>query len=166
MILVQSYNAMFLSIRKTISHFISYKPRNKKELTAIFEELIFLDKEEGEALTRFAFDIPYDFLYVDVNTNSLYKKFDRITQRDASKDKKRTNKGKTKGGKCKCSSHIQSTEVTVGGGVGGGGGAPIIYATYAPPPPKMPTSMPFKTGQSFAPKKFKRTAYNTHGVNS
>ena len=87
MILVQSYNAMPLSIRKTISHFISYKPRNKKEFTAIFEELIFLDKDEGEALTRFVFDVPYAFLYVDVNTNSLYKNFDRITQRDASKEK-------------------------------------------------------------------------------
>ena len=30
MILVQSYNAMPPSIRKAISHFISYKPRNKK----------------------------------------------------------------------------------------------------------------------------------------
>ena len=87
MILVQSYNAMPLSIRKTNSHFISYKPRNKNEFTAIFEELIFLDKDEGEALTRFVFYVPYAFLYVDVNTNSLYKKFDRITQRDASKDK-------------------------------------------------------------------------------
>ena len=79
---------MPLSIRKKNSHFISYKPRNKKELTAIFEELIFLDKDEGEALTRFVlFDIPYAFLYVDVNTNYLYTNFDRITQRDASKDK-------------------------------------------------------------------------------
>ena len=43
MILVQSYNAMPLLIRKTISHFISYKPRNK-EFTAIFEELIYLDR--------------------------------------------------------------------------------------------------------------------------
>ena len=29
-ILVQSYNAMPLSTRKTLSHFLSYKPRNKK----------------------------------------------------------------------------------------------------------------------------------------
>jgi hypothetical protein len=49
---------MPLSIRKTISHFLSYEPRNKKEFTAIFEELIFLDREQGEALTRFVFDKP------------------------------------------------------------------------------------------------------------
>jgi hypothetical protein len=92
-ILVQSYNAMPLSIRKTISNFISFKPRNKKEFTAIFEELFFLDKEEGEALTRFVFDIPHAFPYMfpnaEVNTNSLYKIFVRITQRDASKDKEK-----------------------------------------------------------------------------
>jgi hypothetical protein len=33
--LVQSYNAMPLAIRKTISHLACYKPRNKKEMSAI-----------------------------------------------------------------------------------------------------------------------------------
>ena len=42
---------MPLPNRKTRSRFLSYKPRNKKEFTAIFEELIFLDREQGEALT-------------------------------------------------------------------------------------------------------------------
>ena len=78
MILVQSYKEIPLSIRKTLSHFLRYKPRNKNEFTAIFEELIFLDREQGEALTRFVFDAPYQFLFADVNTNQLYKKFDRI----------------------------------------------------------------------------------------
>ena len=82
------------------------------------------------------------------------------------KTKKKTKKGKTKASKCKCSSHIRSTKVSVGGGGGGGGGAPIVYATYAPPPPSMPTSMPFETGQGFAPKKFERTPYNNHSVNA
>ena len=86
MILVQSYNAMPLSIRKTLSHFLSYKPRNKKEFTAIFEELIFLDREQGEALTRFVFDKPYQFIFADVNTNQLYKNFDRIIEKDAGQE--------------------------------------------------------------------------------
>jgi hypothetical protein len=89
MILVQSYNAMPLSIRKTLSHFLSYKPRNKKEFTAIFEELIFLDREQGEALTRFVFDAPYQFLFADVNTNQLYKNFDRIIVKDDHAGQKR-----------------------------------------------------------------------------
>ena len=33
--LVQSYNAMASTIRKTISHLVCYKPRNVKEITAI-----------------------------------------------------------------------------------------------------------------------------------
>jgi hypothetical protein len=42
--LVQSYNVMLLAIRKTISHLACYKPRSKKEMSAIWEELVFLDK--------------------------------------------------------------------------------------------------------------------------
>ncbi len=33
--LVQSYNAMPLAIRKTISYLACYKPRNKKEMSTI-----------------------------------------------------------------------------------------------------------------------------------
>jgi hypothetical protein len=80
--LVQSYNAMPLAIRKTISHLACYKPRNKKEMAAIWEELIFLDKETGEALQRFVFDKPYSFLFACADTNELYKKFDRILIKD------------------------------------------------------------------------------------
>ena len=72
--LVQSYNAMPLAIRKTISHLACYKPRNKKEMAAIWEELIFLDRETGEALQRLVFDKPYSFLFGCADTNELYKK--------------------------------------------------------------------------------------------
>jgi hypothetical protein len=41
---LQTYTAAVLAIRKTISHFACYKPRNKKENATIWEELIFLDK--------------------------------------------------------------------------------------------------------------------------
>ena len=81
-ILVKSYNAMPLAIRKTISHLICYKPRNRKETSAIWEELIFLDKETGEVLQRFVFDERYAFLFACADTNELYKKFDRILIRD------------------------------------------------------------------------------------
>ena len=84
MVLIQSYNAMPLDIRKTISHFVAYKPRNKKEFTAIFEELIFLDKDTADKLQRYVFDAPYSFMFCDVNTNSIYKKFDLIQIKDGS----------------------------------------------------------------------------------
>jgi hypothetical protein len=72
--LIQTYNAMPLAIRNTISHLACYKPRNKKEMTAIWKELILLDRETGEALQRFVFDKPYDFLFACADTDELYKK--------------------------------------------------------------------------------------------
>ena len=80
--LVQSYNAMPLAIRKTISHLACYKPQNKKEMAAIWEELVVLEKETGEALQRFVFDKPYSFLFACADTNELYKKIDRILIKD------------------------------------------------------------------------------------
>jgi len=80
--LVQSYKAMPLASRKMISHLACYKPRNKKEMAAMWEELIFLNKETGEALHRFVFDKPYSFLFACADTNELYKKFDRILIKD------------------------------------------------------------------------------------
>jgi hypothetical protein len=51
-------------------------------MAAIWEELIFLDKETGEALQRFVFDKPYSFLFACADTNMLYKKFDHILIKD------------------------------------------------------------------------------------
>mmetsp|Transcript_36540 Transcript_36540/g.86810 ORF Transcript_36540/g.86810 Transcript_36540/m.86810 type:complete len:247 (+) Transcript_36540:1878-2618(+) len=78
LVLVQSYNAMPLSIRKTLSHFVAFKPRNKKEMENIWQELIFLPRETAEALLRWVYDKPHDFLFADVNTNSLCRNFDLI----------------------------------------------------------------------------------------
>lgn len=77
-VLAQTYSALPLPVRKTVSHFVAYSPRNKKEFASIFEELIFLDKDTAARLQRFVFDRPYAFLYGDVNTHSLFKNFDRI----------------------------------------------------------------------------------------
>ncbi len=80
--LVKSYNATPLAIRKTISHLACYTPQNKKEMSAIWEELIFLDKETGEALQRLVFDKPYSFHFACADTNELYKNIDHILIRD------------------------------------------------------------------------------------
>ena len=56
-------------IRKTLSHFLSYKPRKQTQFSAIFEELVFLDQEHGEARARFVIDPPYEFIFADMNTN-------------------------------------------------------------------------------------------------
>ncbi len=50
----------------------------QKQMSVIWEELIFLDKEMGQALQRFVFDKPYSFLFACADTNMLYQKCDHI----------------------------------------------------------------------------------------
>ncbi len=42
-------------------------------MTAIWEELVFLDKETVEALQRFAFNRSWSFLFAHTDTDELYK---------------------------------------------------------------------------------------------
>jgi hypothetical protein len=65
-------------VRRTISHLVMFKPRNRKETDNVFGELIFMDRELTEKLHGFVFDAPYRFLMADVDKGSLYKNFDRI----------------------------------------------------------------------------------------
>jgi hypothetical protein len=53
--LVLSCNAISLSLRKSINHLACCKPRDTHEISATWEELVFLDKETGEALQRYVF---------------------------------------------------------------------------------------------------------------
>ena len=78
MILVQSYIAIPLSIRKTLSHFISFKPRNKKEFNAIFDEIVFLDRDTADRLLQFVFDKPHAFLFCDIEAGLFHKDFDLL----------------------------------------------------------------------------------------
>jgi hypothetical protein len=76
--LVQSYNAIPLPVRKTISHFAMLRPRNKKEYEAIFKELIFLDPQTADDMMRFVFRDRYDFIFCDVEKSLFFRNFDRI----------------------------------------------------------------------------------------
>lgn len=78
MILVQSYIAMPLDLRKTLSHFFMFKPRNKKEADAVWEELLFMSKKVGDGLLRFVYQEPHDFLMGDANTGNIYRNFNLV----------------------------------------------------------------------------------------
>lgn len=81
-LLVQTYNSIPLSLRKTITHGIFYKPRNKKEYNAVFQELIMLPQDTAEALQRFVFQMPHDFMYLDCETSTFHRNFDGIRIKD------------------------------------------------------------------------------------
>jgi hypothetical protein len=74
----QGYNQLPLSIRKTITHAFVFKPANKKELENIFNELIFLPKEQVETITRHVFDSPHNFMLLDTNQSKIYKNFNLL----------------------------------------------------------------------------------------
>jgi hypothetical protein len=76
-ILVQSYKAMPLDLRKSLSHFYMFKPRNKKESESIWEELMFVPKTVGDNLLQF------DFMFGDCISGDLYRNFNRIVLPDS-----------------------------------------------------------------------------------
>jgi hypothetical protein len=59
---------MPLGIHKILSHLLLYKPRNKNETTAIFEEIISLLREEADEVMRFMFDRPFALMFADTST--------------------------------------------------------------------------------------------------
>lgn len=79
-IMSQSYIALPLSIRKALSHAVMFRPRNKKETQAIFDELLFLPKEQHELVVNHIFpeDDEYGFLFLDTNKGRLHKKFNYL----------------------------------------------------------------------------------------
>lgn len=78
MILIQSYKAMPLDLRKSLSHFYLWKPRNKKETDAIFEELLFIPKTLSEQIMRYTFREKHDFLMGDCSTGDLFRNFNKL----------------------------------------------------------------------------------------
>ena len=64
--------------RKTASHIVLFRNFNKLENTAVFEEVMFMDKETTEKLFDYVYDKPHNFLYIDVNSGILHKIFNPL----------------------------------------------------------------------------------------
>jgi len=77
-IMAQSYNTLPLSLRKNISNAVLFRPRNKKELHTIFDELVYLSKEDQTKLANHVWDAPFNFLFIDTGKAKLYKNFNYL----------------------------------------------------------------------------------------
>lgn len=75
---VQSYNSIPLDNRKLITHLWLGKITNKKEGDNIFTELMFQPREVYDAVLRYTFKKPHDFLYLDINNNEMYKNWNKL----------------------------------------------------------------------------------------
>ena len=73
-ILVQSYISVPLQLRKAVRHVVAHKPRNKIEFHEIFEALVQLPREIAYSLSRFIFDVKYNFMFLDCTIGEIYKK--------------------------------------------------------------------------------------------
>ena len=75
--LVQSYMSVPLQIRKTFNNLFVFKV-SKMELRTIFDELVEREKELVDHLARIVFDEPHQYLFINTDTQRLFRGFDEI----------------------------------------------------------------------------------------
>ena len=75
--LVQTYLSIEKDIRKLFSNLFIFKS-SKKEMETIFDELIELPKEYILPIMKFVYDKPYNYLFINTDTQRLFSGFDEI----------------------------------------------------------------------------------------
>lgn len=78
MILAQSYNQLPLATRKTLSHFVVFKPSNKKELQSILSELVFYPPHIIDDISNYTFRTKHDHLFGVSDSGELYRNFNKL----------------------------------------------------------------------------------------
>ena len=79
--LVQTYLSIERDIRKLFSNLIIFKVA-KKELQAIFEEHFEHDEDLAQPISKFVYDVPYNFLFINTDSGRMFKNFDEIMLED------------------------------------------------------------------------------------
>jgi len=80
--LVQSYISVPLQIRKLFSNLFIFKV-SKKELETIRDEILeTIPKDCVGELSKLVFDKPHEFLFINADSQRLFKKFDEIVIHD------------------------------------------------------------------------------------
>jgi len=85
----QVYNKVNLSIRKTATQVILFNTRNKKELNAIFEELILIKLKEFYSLLNYSFKSKHDFILIDLEkpiSKMFYRNFNLLKFKSSNDD--------------------------------------------------------------------------------
>ena len=75
--LVQSFLSIEKDIRKLFSNLFIFKT-SKKEMETIFDELIELPKEYIIPIMKMTYDKPYNYLFINTDSQRLFKNFDEI----------------------------------------------------------------------------------------
>jgi hypothetical protein len=75
--LVQSYMSIDPDIRKLFSNIFVFKC-SRKEMEKIFEEAVELDKDYVLPIMRAVYDKPFQYLFINTDSQRLFKGFDEI----------------------------------------------------------------------------------------
>lgn len=75
--LVQTYFSIEKDIRKLFNNLFIFKS-SKKEMETIFDELIELPKDYVLPIMRAVYDVPYNYLFINTDSQRLFKNFDEI----------------------------------------------------------------------------------------
>lgn len=75
--LVQTWYSVPKDIRKLFSNIFLFKT-SKCEMETIFEEVIEQDKSIIPKLQKLVFDVPYNYLFINTDSQRLFKNFDEI----------------------------------------------------------------------------------------
>jgi KaiC/GvpD/RAD55 family RecA-like ATPase len=75
--LVQSFLSIEKDIRKLFSNLFIFKT-SKKEMETIFDELIELPKEYVIPIMQMTYDEPYNYLFINTDSQRLFRNFDEI----------------------------------------------------------------------------------------
>ena len=76
-VLSQTFFSVPKEIRKMFNNLFVFKV-NKAELSAIFEEIIEVDKRKINEISKLVYDEPYQYLFINVESNRLFRGFDEL----------------------------------------------------------------------------------------
>jgi KaiC/GvpD/RAD55 family RecA-like ATPase len=76
-VMLQSFTTAPLVIRKLYTNVIMFKP-SKKEFETLFEELFETKKDNAIEIMNFVYDRPHQYLFLNVDSQRMYKNFDEV----------------------------------------------------------------------------------------
>jgi AAA15 family ATPase/GTPase len=83
-VLLQSYLSVPKEIRKIFTNLIMFKP-SKVEFQNLFDELFETKKDLAIDIMNMTYDVPHQYLFLNIESQRLYKNFDEIIIHDKDK---------------------------------------------------------------------------------
>jgi hypothetical protein len=76
-VMLQSYISLPKEIRKLFSNIIIFKP-SKVEFENLMNEMFEMHRDEALDLLQYTYTDPHDYLFLNIDTQKMYKNFDQI----------------------------------------------------------------------------------------